>query len=110
LHVDNEAGYEVSEHVTNLENPTIAVGATFEDGDTFKRAIRQFVVLNEFEITTPYSEAKRYTEATAKEPRARRRDANGGSMLLNCRMGRLGRSNPFFFCSFKICPVFLICV
>jgi hypothetical protein len=57
---DDEAGCEVSEHVTNLENPTIAVGVTFEDGNTFKSAIMQFVVLNEFEIAGPYSEAKRY--------------------------------------------------
>jgi len=40
LLVDDEAGCETSEHVTNLENPTIACGVTFEDGDTFKRAIR----------------------------------------------------------------------
>ena len=60
LFVDDEAGCEVSEHVTNLENPTIALGVTFEDGDTFKRAIRQFAVLNEFEIVAPYSESTRY--------------------------------------------------
>ncbi|WVZ81087.1 hypothetical protein U9M48_028508 [Paspalum notatum var. saurae] len=51
---------EVVEHVTNLENPTITVGVTFEDGDTFKKAIRQYAVLNEFEIAAPYSEATRY--------------------------------------------------
>jgi hypothetical protein len=60
LFVDDEAGCEVSEHVTNLENPTIALGVTFEDRDTFKRAIRQFAVLNEFEIAAPYSESTRY--------------------------------------------------
>jgi hypothetical protein len=60
LFVDDEAGCEVSEHVTNLENPTIACGVTFEDGDTFKRAIRHYAVLNEFEIAAPYSERKRY--------------------------------------------------
>jgi hypothetical protein len=60
LFVDDEAGCEVSEHVTNLENPTIACGVTFEDGDTFKRAIRHYAVLNEFEIAAPYSESKRY--------------------------------------------------
>jgi hypothetical protein len=32
LFVDDEARCEVSEHVTNLENPTIAFGVTFEDG------------------------------------------------------------------------------
>ena len=60
LLVDDEAGCETSEHVTNLENPTIACGVTFEDGDTFKRAIRQYAVLKEFEIAAHYSEAKRY--------------------------------------------------
>ena len=60
LYVDDEAGCDVSEHVTNLDNPTIACGVTFEDGDTFKRAIRHYAVLNEFEISAPYSESKRY--------------------------------------------------
>jgi hypothetical protein len=60
LYVDDEASCEVLEHVTNLENPTIACGVTFEDGDTFKRAIRQFAVLNEFEIAALYSESTRY--------------------------------------------------
>ena len=54
LYVDDEAGCETLEHVTDLENPTIAVGVTFEDGETFKRAIRQF------EIAAHYSESKRY--------------------------------------------------
>ncbi|XP_039787028.1 uncharacterized protein LOC120653334 [Panicum virgatum] len=60
LLVDDEAGCDVLEHVTNLENPTIALNETFEDGDTFKRAIRQYAVLNEFEIAAPYSERTRY--------------------------------------------------
>ncbi|XP_066325231.1 uncharacterized protein [Miscanthus floridulus] len=60
LYVDDEAGCEVFEHVTDLENPTIACGVTFEDGDTFKRAIRQFAVLNEFKIAALYSESTRY--------------------------------------------------
>jgi hypothetical protein len=60
LYVDDEAGCEVLEHVTDLENPTIACGVTFEDGDTFKGAIRQFAVLNEFEIAALYSESTRY--------------------------------------------------
>jgi len=60
LYVDDEASCEVFEHVTDLENPTIACGVTFEDGDTFKRAIRQFAVLNEFEIAALYSESTRY--------------------------------------------------
>ena len=45
---------------TDLENPKIAVGVTFEDGQTFKRAIRQYAILNEIEIAAPYSEATRY--------------------------------------------------
>ena len=60
LYVDDDAGCEINEHVTNLENPTIECGVTFEDGDTFKRAIRQYAVLKEFEIAAPYSESKRY--------------------------------------------------
>lgn len=56
LFVDDETGCEEVEHVTNLENPTIACGVTFEDGHTFKRAIRQYAVLNEFEIAATYSE------------------------------------------------------
>jgi len=31
-------------------------------------------------------------EGTAKDTRARRKGASGGYMLLNCRMGKLGRS------------------
>ncbi|CAN6238101.1 unnamed protein product [Urochloa humidicola] len=60
LVVDDSIGCETVEHVTNLENPSIAVGVTFEDGATFKRAIRQYAVLNEFEIAAPYSERERY--------------------------------------------------
>lgn len=60
LLINDEAGCDVLEHVTNLENPTIALNMTFEDGDTFKRAIRQYAVLNEFEIAAPYSEKTRY--------------------------------------------------
>ena len=48
------------EHITDLENPKIAVGVTFEDRDTFMRAIRQYAILNEVEIVSRYNEAKRY--------------------------------------------------
>jgi len=58
--VDGEQGCEIVDHVTDLENPKIEVGVTFEDGQTFKRAIRQYAILNEIEIAAPYSEAKRY--------------------------------------------------
>lgn len=37
------------------------VGVTFEDRDTFMRAIRQYAILNEIEIAAPYNEAKRFT-------------------------------------------------
>jgi hypothetical protein len=60
LYVDDEAGCEIIEHMTDLENPTIGIGVTFEDGDTFKRAIRQYAVLHEFEIAAHYNESKRY--------------------------------------------------
>jgi hypothetical protein len=60
--VDDEKDYEVVEHITDLENPKIAVGVTFEDRDTFQRAIRQYAILNEVEIVAPYNEAKRYRE------------------------------------------------
>ena len=33
--VDDEKGCEVVEHITDLENPKIAVGVTFEDRETF---------------------------------------------------------------------------
>jgi hypothetical protein len=47
-------------HVTDLENPKIAVGVTFEDGFLFKRCIRQYAVLKEVELAVPYSESRRY--------------------------------------------------
>jgi len=58
--VDGEQGYEIVDHVTDLECPKIEVGVLFEDGQTFKRAIRQYAILNEIEIAAPYNEAKRY--------------------------------------------------
>lgn len=60
LLVDDEEACDEVEHVTNLNDPTIAVGVTFEDGPTFKRAIRHYAVLNEFEIAADYSESTRY--------------------------------------------------
>jgi hypothetical protein len=58
--VDDEEGCYTLQHVTDLENPTIAEGVTFEDGATFKRAIRQYGILNEIEIAANYSESTRY--------------------------------------------------
>ncbi|XP_039787049.1 uncharacterized protein LOC120653358 [Panicum virgatum] len=58
--IDDEEGCDVVEHITNLENPEIVVGVTFEDRDTFIRAIRQYAILNEVEIVARYNEGKRY--------------------------------------------------
>ncbi|CAL4976092.1 unnamed protein product [Urochloa decumbens] len=58
--IDDEKGCEVVEHITDLENLKIAIGVTFEDRDTFMRAIRQYAILNEIEIAAPYNEAKTY--------------------------------------------------
>ena len=58
--IDDEEGSDVVEHVTDLENSKIVVGVTFEDRDTFMRAIRQYAILNEVEIVARYNEAKRY--------------------------------------------------
>jgi hypothetical protein len=41
LVVDDALDCETVIHATDLENPTIVVGVTFGDGDTFKKAIRQ---------------------------------------------------------------------
>ena len=60
LVVNGSRGCETIIHVTDLENPTIAVGVTFGDGDTFKKAIRQYAIKGEFEIAAPYSESTRY--------------------------------------------------
>jgi len=60
LVVDDALGCETFIHATDLENPTIAVGVTFGDGDTFKKAIRQYAIKGEFEIAAPYSESTRY--------------------------------------------------
>jgi len=60
LVVDDALGCETFIQATDLENPTIAVGVTFGDGDTFKKAIRQYAIKGEFEIAAPYSESTRY--------------------------------------------------
>jgi hypothetical protein len=60
LAVNDEEGCESVVHVAEIDNPKIAVGVTFEDGYCFKRCIRQYVVLNEVELTVPYSESRRY--------------------------------------------------
>ena len=60
LAVDDEEGCESVAHVTDVDNPKIAVGVTFEDGNCFKRCIRQYAVLKEVELAVPYSESRRY--------------------------------------------------
>jgi hypothetical protein len=58
--VDDEESSDVVEHITDLENPKIVVGVTFENRETFMRAIRQYAILNEVEIEARHNEAKRY--------------------------------------------------
>ena len=58
--VDDDRGCEMHVHVTDVENPKIEVGVTFEDGLCFKNCIRQYAILNEVELAVPYSEADRY--------------------------------------------------
>ena len=60
LVVDDERDCESIIHATDLQNPTIQVGIIFGDGDTFKKAIRQYVIKGIYEIAAPYSEATRY--------------------------------------------------
>jgi hypothetical protein len=70
LVVDDERDYEGVVHVTDIDNPKIAQGVTFEDGFWFKRCIRQYVVLNEVELEVPYSKSRRY-RAYCKPKRCR---------------------------------------
>ena len=70
LVVDDERGYEGVVHMTDINNPKIAVGVTFEDGFGFKRFIRQYVMLNEVKLVVPYSESRRY-RAYCKAKRCR---------------------------------------
>ncbi|CAO2197920.1 unnamed protein product [Urochloa humidicola] len=68
--VDDEEGCSHMMHVTDIDNPKIAVGVTFEDASCFKRCIRQYAVLNEVELAVPYSESTRY-RAYCKAKRCR---------------------------------------
>jgi hypothetical protein len=70
LVMDDERDYEGVVHVTEIDNPKIALSVTFEDGFCFKRCIRQYVVLNEVELAVPYSESRRY-RAYCKAKRCR---------------------------------------
>jgi len=60
LLVEDAQDCETIVHATDLENPTIEVGVTFGDGDTFKKAIRQYAIKGEYEIAAVYSESTRY--------------------------------------------------
>jgi len=60
LVVEDACGSETIIHATDLENPKIEVGVTFGDRDTFMKAIRQYAIKGEYEISAPYSEATRY--------------------------------------------------
>jgi len=60
LLVEDARDCETIVHATDLENPTIEVGVTFGDGDTFKKAIRQYAIKGEYEIRAAYSESTRY--------------------------------------------------
>jgi len=60
LVVEDAWGCKTIIHATDLENTKIEVGVTFGDGDTFKKAIRQYAIKGEYEIAAPYSEATRY--------------------------------------------------
>ncbi|WVZ64280.1 hypothetical protein U9M48_013826 [Paspalum notatum var. saurae] len=60
LAVEDACGSESIVHATDLENPTIEVGITFGDGDTFKKTIRQYAIKGEYEIAAAYSESGRY--------------------------------------------------
>jgi hypothetical protein len=85
LVVDDERDCEGVVHVTDIDNPKIALGVTFGDCFCFKRCIRQYVVLNEVELAVPYSESWRY-RAYCKAKRC-----SGGFMHLSYQMARHGR-------------------
>nr|AAK50592.1 putative transposon protein [Oryza sativa Japonica Group] len=60
LEVNDNRGCEPLIHITDVDNPRIEVGVTFEDGICFNRCMRQYAVLKEVELAVPYSEATRY--------------------------------------------------
>ncbi|EEE53051.1 hypothetical protein OsJ_35784 [Oryza sativa Japonica Group] len=60
LEVNDNRGCELLIHITDVDNPRIEVGVTFEDGLCFKKCMRQYAVLKEVELAVPYSEATRY--------------------------------------------------
>ncbi len=70
LTLDDEKGCESVMHITDIDNPKIEEGVTFEDGFCFKRCIRQYAVLKEVELAVPYSESTRY-RAYCKAKRCR---------------------------------------
>ncbi len=60
LEVNDNRGCELLIHITDVDNPRIEVGVTFEDGLCFKKCMRQYAVLKEVELAVPYSEVTRY--------------------------------------------------
>lgn len=70
LTVNDEKGCDPLTHVTDVENPKIEVGVTFEDGHCFKRCIRQYAVLNEVELAARHCNSTRY-RAYCKAKRCR---------------------------------------
>jgi hypothetical protein len=84
LVVEDAWGCETIIHATNLENPKIAVGITFGDGHTFKKAIRQYAIKENMKLQL-HTLSRQGIEAIA-----RLNGANGGYMLQSCRVKKLG--------------------
>jgi len=85
LVVDDALGCETFIHATDLENPTIAVGVTFGDGDTFKKAISNMQLRVNSKLQLPIL-SQQGIEGIAKL-----NGASGGYMLHGCRMKGHGR-------------------
>lgn len=58
--------------VTDLNNPVVQVDSIFADQSTFKRALRHYTILKEFEYNVDYSEQKRFG-ASCTHPGCNRR-------------------------------------
>jgi hypothetical protein len=110
LSVDDDKGCEMHVHVTDVENPKIEVGVTFEDGLCFKKCIRQYAVLNEVELAVPYSEADRY-RAYCKSKKCKWRihasRLHDGKTWMVCHLKSSFLLSHFSFCtSFSIVLTF----
>uniref|UniRef100_J3LW90 Transposase MuDR plant domain-containing protein n=1 Tax=Oryza brachyantha TaxID=4533 RepID=J3LW90_ORYBR len=60
LAVDGVEGCKSVIHITDVENPKIAMGVTFEDGECFKRCIKKHTILKEVGLAVPYCDMRRY--------------------------------------------------